>query len=251
MKSRSVGEILAQNIPQPKELIGEGVLNVGNKLVLYGKPKTLKSAALKRLMLNLADGTDWLGFHTVKARTLYVQLELTEYEVQSRLRLMEPTKGAEERCKIWTTGYLKLDTPGGMEELDKEIEESCPELVIIDPIYKVLSGDMLKAVTVMPLLDHLDLLLAKYPIGIVLAHHQRKGAMNDKRGAHDQGAEEMAGAFLFSAWPDTVIGVKRRDVELVFTVDFARNARKDFAPVRTRIDSKLEFAAGYPPMFRV
>lgn len=251
MKVQTVGEILRENIPKPKELIGEGILNVGNKAVLYGKPKTLKSAALKRLMLNVADGTDWLGFHTARAKVLYVQLELTPYEVQERLKIMTTTLGAEERCTIATTNYLKLDTKEGMRELDEAVEKVAPELVIIDPVYKVLSGDMLKAVTVMPLLDHIDQLLDKHPIGVVLAHHQRKGQMNDKHGAKDQGAEEMAGAFLFSAWPDTVIGVKRRDIELVFTVDFARNARKDFPPVRTRIDSRLEFAAGYPPLFRV
>lgn len=251
VKSKSVGDILKTPLPKPKELIGEGILSVGHKMLLYGKPKTLKSGAVKRLMLSASTGADWLGFHTTKCKVLYVQLELTDYEIQERLGLMKPTQTSEGACFIWTTRYLKLDTLAGAAELDDEISCLKPELVIIDPIYKVLSGDMNRSVFVMPMLDNMDLLIEKHQVGVVMVHHQRKGALEGNRPGKDNGAEEMAGAFSFGAWPDTVIGVKRRQSELTFTVDFARNARKDFDPIRSRIDPQLQFEVGFPPIFRI
>lgn len=142
---------------------------------------------------------------------------------------------------VWTQlAGVKLDTPEGYYELEAEIVETRPQLVIIDPVYKCLTGDMLNAQAMTPVFDSLDRLIAKHGVSIVLIHHSRKGVANPKERHLDGDAEDMMGSILFSAWPDTVMRVKRDKQELVFRVEFAREADSNIEDVVVGVKQGLE-----------
>lgn len=245
MKSQTLREVLDEHIPTPTPIIADGILNEGNKLIMYGKPKAMKSIGVKRLMLSLAEGQAWLGHQTPSSgvRVLYLQMEITKFETQYRLRGMVNGTGGVTlaEVRVWTNmAGIKIDTSAGYDELEQEIVDVAPQLVIIDPIYKVLSGDMLNAQHMAPLFDALDRLIVRHGIAVVLIHHARKGPSDPKERHVDAGAEDMMGSVLFSAWPDSVIRVKRNGGELVFITEMARNSRSGIEDVTTRVGAGLK-----------
>ena len=138
---------------------------------------------------------------------LYVQCELPEPELKKRAKLMVGSvpQAANHTGKLWlwTEHYLKLDTNAGYGLLDKHVEALKPDLVIIDPIYKVLSGSMLEYGDVLPFLDRMDSLLSRRGVAVMLISHPRKG------GPDESGADDMLGSSLFPDWADTTIRVSR------------------------------------------
>lgn len=246
LKSKSLQVILTETLPVPVSIIGGGLLNAGTKAIMYGKPQAMKSIASKRLLLNVGDGQNWLGLGVPRhgVRVLYVQLEIPEFELQERIRLMANGKGGvlESETFVWNVADLKLDQPKGQQELEAEIEATRAELVIVDPIYKVMAGDMSQAIYVNQLTDYFDKLIRARGISVLLIHHQRKGGINSNR-RHEDDAEEMIGSFEFGAWPDTVINVKRVQDgvvdHLTFRFEKARHARRSLRDVTARIDKGL------------
>lgn len=244
LKSKSLQVILTETLPVPVSIIGGGLLNAGTKAIMYGKPQAMKSIASKRLLLNVGDGQNWLGLGVPRhgVRVLYVQLEIPEFELQERIRLMANGKGGvlESETFVWNVADLVLDQASGQQELEAEIAATGAELVIIDPIYKIVAGDILQAVYMKQLFDYLDRLIRARGISVLLVHHQRKGSVG-QRGDGD--AEEMLGTVLFNAWPDTIIHVKRVQDGIVdhltFRFDKVRHARRKLKDVTARIDKGL------------
>lgn len=231
----------------PVQIIGSGVLNQGTKAIMYGKPEAMKSIASKRLLLNVGDGRPWLGLSVprVGVKVLYVQLEIPDWELQQRMLLMANGTGGllQAETFIWNVSDLVLDQPLGQRELEDEIAELGVHLVIIDPIYKVVAGDMSQAVYMKQLFDYLDRLVRKYRVSVLLIHHQRKGGAAGNRQHAEEDADEMIGSFEFRAWPDTIISVKRMTDGLSewlrFRFEKKRHGRKKLADIKARIDEHL------------
>lgn len=241
MKSQRLVTVLTEVLPDPVSIVGEGILNDGNKMIVYGKPKAMKSIGVKRLALNLLTGSSWLG-HRVTAgqRILYLQMEITKREMQKRLQEMAQTDCGTGDLLVWTQlSGVKLDTAEGLAEVVEEIAAVQPSLVIIDPVYKTLTGDMLNAQSMTPVFDNLDKLIAASKVSIVLIHHSRKGVANPKERHVDGDAEDMMGSILFSAWPDSVVRVKRDKQKLDFRVEFAREAGGSIEDVSVGVSENL------------
>jgi hypothetical protein len=123
--------------------------------------------------------------------------------------------------------------------LEEEITATGAELVIVDPIFKVLSGEMSQD-ELSPLFDRLDELIGRTKCAMLLIHHQRKGVV----GAKVSGSDEMMGSVLFQAWPDTVLGVRRNGEYLTIKFEMVRNAEGDIPDVTTRIEEGYAFEPG-------
>src|SRR5260370_7040293 len=91
----SLGEILDADIGVEPEVI-EGVLRRGCKAVLGGPSKSHKTWALLNLAASIASGRQWIGFGTVKGRVLYVNLELQDYNLKTRIQDIIKARGLKE-----------------------------------------------------------------------------------------------------------------------------------------------------------
>lgn len=215
--------------PEPlRPLIGDGVMYEGSKVVLYGRYKSLKSMVAIWLGLALAKGEKWLGHNTTPCSVMYLQLEMPEPMLQKRIKKMlsTVTEQTQHSLWLWSEFSLKIDDTEGFNRLAYTIDKFKPEVLIIDPIYKVMRGNLLDARQVQDLLDNIDKLIGQFPtMGCLLVSHSRKAATD---GGSAQGTDDLLGSVLFSAWADSILKVTRKewgDIEVSY--DIMRNAEEE------------------------
>lgn len=238
---QSLREILDQPPNYPKTLVGGGLLYANTRMIIYGRYKSFKSMLSMDLAFALASGTSWLGFDSSPlggSKVLYLQLELSEPLFRSRLSktwsfremLMEgdlQKEVSERNLHFWTQHWLKIDQPQGVAIIDHYLEEIRPDVLIIDPLYKVVTGNLLTVLDMQKLVDALDILIGKYGCSIILISHTRKGVMD----MGEWGSDDLIGSFVFSAWADTVLKVERKGGDrLGIKFDVVRHAEEELEP---------------------
>ena len=202
-----------------------------------------------RLALAIAKGESWGGaFSTPNAgaSVLYLQLEDPKIMLHKRIKKMcggdNPTPEDRQTLKnlvVWSEHWLKLDSEAGLNVARHYLEKYRPDVLFIDPVYKILSGNMLDAQSVMLLLDNLDRLVNEFGVSMVLTSHTRKGLYDD------WGSDDMLGSVFFSAWADSVIKVEREDNSnnVLIKFEVIRHAENVLQPVSLVMDSEtLQFS---------
>lgn len=230
---QSLEHILSQPPSYPKALVSGGLLFESTKMIVYGRYKSLKSMLGLDLAFSLAGGEDWLGFKTPDegVSVFYLQLEISYQLFRLRLsKTWDHRKLYQKLAKplhFWTQHWLKLDQPQGLNLLDSYLTEYKPQLLIIDPLYKVVSGNLLTVLDMQRVIDALDTLIGKHGISIVVISHTRKGMMD----MGEWGSDDLVGSFVFSAWADTVLKVERRGGDrLAIKFDVVRHAEVEIEP---------------------
>lgn len=223
-------EILSRKPNHPVPLVADGLLYAKTKMIIYGRYKHLKSMLGLDMAFALASGRDWIGFHTQASgiRVFYLQLEIPYGLLRTRLaktwegrrnnhqQLMD-----QENLRFWTQHFLKLDMTKGVFMLDHYLDQYKPDVLVIDPLYKVLSGNLLMGLDVQKLLDNLDMMIAKYGLSVVIIAHTRKGVAD----MGEWGSDDMIGSSYLSNWADTVIKIERRGADrLAVKFDVVRHA---------------------------
>ncbi len=246
MKPQRLDDFLKWKPNYPEAIISGGVLYARTKMIIYGRYKALKSMTLLGLARAIAAGQPWMGFDTPKRglRVIYLQLEIPHPLLHKRLTKMElawdavDTRNYVQRVRenlyVWTEPFLKLDRPEGIGTLKQYIEEFKPAVVMIDPIYKTISGNILDPNHVREVTDQVDMMLSQYEVSVVFAHHARKSAISEEN-SYDLGSDDMLGAAVFSYWADTVVkitktGEKGNEVGLTLNFDIIRHAEELIEP---------------------
>jgi KaiC/GvpD/RAD55 family RecA-like ATPase len=165
------------------------------KAMLYAQPKTGKSWFCLQLARSVGAGEPFFGLPTIKGKVLYVQYELGEEVLQGRLKA---TGKDYENVWVGTTFSMKLDSPAGQKALLRAVDAVEPDVVIIDPWYKAISGDENEAVDVMDILDFLDTVIEGYGCSLFLIHHSGKDT--SKRGR---------GSSVLEDWVDSYISMNK------------------------------------------
>lgn len=248
MQPKPLMEFLQWNPPPLKEIIGKGILYEGGKIIIYGKYKTFKSMLAKSIALSIAYGIDFqrdIPIYKDGASVLYVQSEISEPLLHGRMKPMwENIKDRPVALKkpLWvaTEPFLILDWASGYEELRQSIEDLRPEVVILDPVYKFMSGSITDPNAVGTFVRNLDRLCADYNCALILIHHTRKppvGQLHEASG----GSDDMVGAQTFSSWADTVLKIQPKggdltDSNIILKADVARHAKEEIPNIELWFD---------------
>ncbi len=233
-----LSDFLAWHAPPLVPLISNGIMYEGSKVILYGKYKTMKSMLAMRFGLAVASGEDWLGFQTAGGkRVLYLQLEIPPPLLQKRFIAMnaQPT----EQFIVWTETNIALDTTEGMATVEEVLEDFEPDILILDPIYKVMSGNLIENSQVKIFIDRIDDLMNRYnPLSVMLVSHTRKGKYEAGFGDSD----DLIGGFMFSAWADSVIKVERTDhSRLKISFEVIRHADEEILARVFEVTDEIDF----------
>lgn len=251
MEPQSLREVM-QWQPREEEALVAGILTEQSRGIIYGRYKSLKSMLAMYLALCLGDGRDFLGFATPRAGVpvLYLQIEMPHRFIRKRLEKMLNTWPHAEhspmldQVHIWSEPYIKLDTDAGRAQLEQKLNLYKPSLLIVDPIYKVMSGNILDPNAVRGFLDSLDRTIAKYECAVMLVSHTRKGLYDD------WGSDDMIGSMFFSAWADAVIRLARKEVKqqvtgqiiLTATFDVLRHSEDEVGAMEVMFNKEtMEF----------
>jgi hypothetical protein len=168
------------------------------RMELYGKPKVGKSILCMQLARCLSEGEPFLGQPTTSCRVLYVQSELGVEVLQTR---MQGTGKDYDNVFVGTTFSLKLDSKIGQELLGKAIEATESNVVILDPLYKMMEGDENEAGDIRKITDYLDSLIDDYKelgLSFGMIHHAGKDLAKGGRGSN-----------ALQAWVDAYIELSR------------------------------------------
>lgn len=199
------------NPPPVNEPLIEGLLRRKHKMLISAASKAGKSFSLIELSICLAEGREWLGFQCHDGKVLHIDFELDEssliqriMEVCNRLGISEPP----DNFNYWA---LK----GKAKPLDKLVQDILRECkgqnyvaVVIDPIYKVMTGDENSATDMANFCNQFDILTTQLDVSVIFSHHHSKGAQSAKR-AQDR----ASGSGVFARDPDALIDMTELDVD--------------------------------------
>lgn len=164
----------------PLEPLLAGVFDRGDKVVLIGQSKTRKSFFAQQLAFCLASARSFLNFPALDAcRVLIVQSEIKKNRYHMRCKRMAERLAIEpgelESLMIFNArGVLNLQ-----EELEAQAIKHKPDVIIIDPFYKLIAGDENKSEEVKPILKFFDSLAERTGAAVLYVHHDKKGVSGD------------------------------------------------------------------------
>ena len=223
----------------PEELI-VGVLRRGHKMLISGSSKAGKSFLLMELCAAIASGGKWLQFQCMKGRVLYVNLEIDRASCVRRfseiLRSMGMPVQAATNIKVW-------NLRGKTIALDKLVPRlvrragTAFDAIVIDPIYKVITGDENNASDMAAFCNQFDRIAEETRASVIYCHHHSKGAQGAKRAM-----DRASGSGVFARDPDAQLDM----IELELS-DHVRNFIADGGATAWRMECSLREFRNFKP----
>lgn len=216
----------------PEELI-TGILRRGHKMLISGSSKAGKSFLLIELCIAIAEGKPWLGFQCKKGRVLYVNLEIDPASAINRfLKIYEalglPIKNADS-IVIWNLRGHAVPLDQLVPKLIRRVRDQHFVAIIIDPIYKVITGDENNASEMGAFCNQFDKICTETGCSTIYCHHHSKGAQGMKKAM-----DRASGSGVFARDPDAQLDM----IQLELSEDIANNVR-DGNETAWRLESSL------------
>lgn len=217
MRFTRLSEVTGALVPPMRPPLIDGVLRKGHKMLVAGPPKAGKTWLAIHLAYAVANGLEWMG-HAVPepGEVVLVDGEMDPnsfyHRCQSVARALWTGLGdAElgamgERVSVMHLRGDQETDVGGLLRLMQARYDRPPELVIIDPIYKLLRGDENSNSEMREFVKGLDAIAAWGP-SVCITHHHAKGRAGDRLVT-----DRAAGAGVFSRDPDAFVDLTPLDV---------------------------------------
>lgn len=193
------------NPPPLKDELIPGILRVGHKMLISGPSKAGKSFLLMNLAISMAEGEEWLGMKCRHGRVCYVNLELDEASCINRFREIYEKRGISPRhiseIDIWNLRGRAVPMDKLAPILIHRFKDKRYEAIIIDPIYKVITGDENSATEMSQFCSYFDRVATEIGVAMIYCHHHSKGAI-DK---YDNAMDRSSGSGVFARDPDAIL----------------------------------------------
>lgn len=191
-------------------LIG-GVLRQGHKMLLAGPSKAGKSYALIELVIAIAEGKSWLGFDCAKGKVLYVNLELDRASCLHRFRDVYDRLGWKptglRNIDIWNLRGKSIPMDKLAPKLIRRALKKDYIAVVIDPIYKIITGDENSADQMAAFCNQFDKVCTELGCATIYCHHHSKGNQGGKRSM-----DRASGSGVFARDPDALLDLIELEV---------------------------------------
>lgn len=201
------------NLPALKEELIPGVLRVGHKMLLAGPSKAGKSFLLINLCISIAEGIDWLGMQCKQGRVLYVNLELDPdscfHRIAEIYKKLDITPKHPECLQVWNLRGHAVPMNRLAPLLIQRFKAKHYEAVVIDPIYKVITGDENNATEMSQFCSYFDQVAAEMGVAVIYCHHHSKGAA----GKYANAADRSSGSGVFARDPDAILDLSQLKTE--------------------------------------
>lgn len=216
----------------PDELI-HGILRCGHKMLISGSSKAGKSFLLMELCIAIAEGEKWLGFQCKKGRVLYVNLEIDPASCIMRFMKIYQALGIKDQhmedIEIWNLRGHAVPLDQLVPKLIQKAENKCFDAIIVDPIYKVITGDENNASEMAAFCNQFDRICTATGCASIYCHHHSKGTQGSKRAM-----DRASGSGVFARDPDAQLDM----IQLELT-DEMQNEVGDGQATAWRLESSL------------
>lgn len=194
-----------ESLPPLADPLIFGVLRKGHKMLLAGPSKAGKSFALIELCIAIAEGKPWLGqFSCAQGKVLYINLELDRASCLHRFKDVYTALGlAPDNLKnidIWNLRGASVPMDKLAPKLIRRAQKKGYTAVILDPIYKVITGDENSADQMAKFCNQFDLVCRALDCAVIYCHHHSKGAQGGKRSM-----DRASGSGVFARDPDAML----------------------------------------------
>lgn len=199
------------NMPELAPELIKGVLRQGHKMLIAGPSKAGKSFALIEMSIAIAEGKKWLGWECAQGRVLYVNLELDRPSALHRFRDVYQAMGLPPQnisnIDIWNLRGKTVPMDKLAPKLIRRALKKNYIAVIIDPIYKVLTGDENSADQMAHFTNQFDKVATELGCSVIYCHHHSKGAQGGKKSM-----DRASGSGVFARDPDALIDLVELEV---------------------------------------
>lgn len=195
---------IRKNPPELAPVLIDGALREGHKMLLSGPSKAGKSFALIELAICIAEGDYWFGRKCYQGRVLYVNLEVDEascdrrfLDVYEKMEIHYPTPGMLD---VWHLRGAALPLDKLVPKLIRRAKDKHYKAIIVDPIYKVLTGDENNASEMAAFCNQFDKVCRQLGASVIYCHHHSKGQQSGKTAM-----DRASGSGVFARDPDALV----------------------------------------------
>lgn len=208
------------NLPSLAPPLIDGVLRQGHKMLIAGPSKAGKSYALIELCCAIAEGKKWLKWNCTQGRVMYVNLELDRASCLHRFKDVYTALGIApdnlSNIDIWNLRGCSVPMDKLAPKLIRRASKKNYIAIIIDPIYKVITGDENSADQMAHFCNQFDKVCTELGCAVIYCHHHSKGAQGGKRSM-----DRASGSGVFARDPDALIDL----VELELNDDILKQEK--------------------------
>lgn len=216
------------DLPELSPPLIDGVLRQGHKMLLAGPSKAGKSFALIQLCIAIAEGGKWLTWQCAQGRVMYVNLELDRATCLHRFKDVYAAMGLNPdhafAIDVWNLRGKAIPMDKLAPKLIRRASKKKYIAIIIDPIYKVITGDENSADQMANFCNQFDKVCTELGCAVIYCHHHSKGLQGQKRSM-----DRASGSGVFARDPDAMLDM----IELEKTEALTRQA-EDKAECRVR-----------------
>lgn len=199
------------DLPELSAPLINDVLRQGHKMLISGPSKAGKSFALIELSIAIAEGMKWLIWKCARGRVLYVNLELDRASCLHRFRDVYKAMGMQpehlDNIDIWNLRGKAVPMDKLAPKLIRRAAKKDYIAVIIDPIYKVITGDENSADQMANFCNQFDKVCTELNAAVIYCHHHSKGSQGSKRAM-----DRASGSGVFARDPDAILDLIELDV---------------------------------------
>lgn len=199
------------NLPALSPPLIHDVLRQGHKMLLAGPSKAGKSYALIELCCAIAEGKQWLSWQCAQGKVMYVNLELDRASCLHRFKDVY-------QSLVWQPNNLSNIDIWNLRGKSVPMDKLAPKLirraakkgyiaVIIDPIYKVITGDENSADQMARFCNEFDRVCTELGAAVIYCHHHSKGTQGQKRSM-----DRASGSGVFARDPDVLLDLIELDL---------------------------------------
>jgi len=192
------------NLPDLAPTLIDGILRQGHKMLIAGPSKAGKSFLQIEMCIAIAEGRKWLNWTCTQGRILYVNLELDRASCLHRFRDVYQALGWEPRnlknIDIWNLRGKSRPMDKLAPMLIRRAAKKNYIAIIIDPIYKVITGDENSADQMANFCNQFDKVCTELGVAVIYCHHHSKGSQGGKKSM-----DRASGSGVFARDPDALL----------------------------------------------
>lgn len=204
-------ESVWDNLPDLAPPLIENVLRQGHKMLIAGPSKAGKSFALIELCIAIAEGRKWFNWYCSQGKVLYVNLELDRASCLHRFKDVYTALGWSARnlsnIDIWNLRGKSVPMDKLAPKLIRRAAKKDYIAIVIDPIYKVITGDENSADQMANFCNQFDKVCTELGCAVIYCHHHSKGSQGGKKSM-----DRASGSGVFARDPDAMLDLIELDV---------------------------------------
>ena len=192
------------NLPDLSPCLIEGILRKGHKMLIAGPSKAGKSFLQIELCVAIAEGKKWLKWDCAQGKVLYVNLELDRASCLHRFKDVYEAMGFTpdnlQNIDIWNLRGKSIPMDKLAPKLIRRAAKKDYVAIIIDPIYKVITGDENSADQMANFCNQFDKVCTELGCAVIYCHHHSKGSQGGKKSM-----DRASGSGVFARDPDALL----------------------------------------------